>query len=150
MNTTEKFNSRVAKSDGCWEWTGGAFANGYGAFYVRGRGTLYAHRVAMELSGIEIPSGANVDHICYNRKCVNPEHLRVCTPSQNRQNTVLRSNNACGLKGVSWDNHGNNWRAVIKVDGKQVHLGKFPSKEAAHAAYCAAAAKHFGEFANFG
>ena len=39
------------------------------------------------------------------------------------------------------------WQAKIEVAGKQIHLGRFESREAAHKAYMAAARRHFGEFA---
>ena len=39
------------------------------------------------------------------------------------------------------------WRAYITYDGKWHHLGYFDTKDKAYAAYCRAALKHFGEFA---
>lgn len=43
-----------------------------------------AHRVAWELANAEeIPAGLYVDHMCRNRRCVNPDHLRVVTPRVN-------------------------------------------------------------------
>jgi len=34
-------------------------------------------------SGVELPNGMHVDHICRNRLCVRPDHLRVVTPKVN-------------------------------------------------------------------
>jgi len=39
------------------------------------------------------------------------------------------------------------WRARIRVDGIQIHLGYFYSRKKAARAYNAAAEKYFGEFA---
>lgn len=44
---------------------------------------IKCHRLSLMLMGVEIPPGMFVDHICRNRKCVRPEHLRVVTPKTN-------------------------------------------------------------------
>lgn len=41
----------------------------------------------------------------------------------------------------------NKWIAKISVNNVKIRLGRFTTLEAAHAAYCAAAKQHFGEFA---
>ena len=70
---------------GCWEWQG-TQTFGYGQFY-NGKKMALAHRWAYEsLTGNSIPKGLQIDHLCRNRKCVNPAHLEVVT---NREN-VLR------------------------------------------------------------
>lgn len=78
-------------------------------------------------------------------------NLREATKSQNQANTGLIATNASGLKGVSryraGERAGKPWQATIQKNGKSIFLGHFATKEAAHAAYVAAAEKHFGEFA---
>lgn len=78
------------------------------------------------------------------------ENLREATDAQNLQNIGMPKHNTSGLKGASWQEDKQKWRASICSRGKWRHLGYFSSKEEAHAAYCAAALELNGEFANFG
>lgn len=89
-----------------------------------------------------------IDHINGNRADNRLSNLREATPGQNAHNAKARSTNKSGLKGVSL--HRGRWHARIVVDYKMIILGYFPTKEAAHAAYCVAAKKYHGEFANNG
>ncbi len=69
-----RFWSKVDRGPGCWEWTASK-STGYGRFTIR-KGTIpVAHRVAWELLRGPIPSGMQLDHLCRNRACVNPDHL---------------------------------------------------------------------------
>jgi hypothetical protein len=73
------------------------------------------------------------------------KNLRVATVSQNAANKKLQVNSTTGFKGVRASKYG--WRASIEHNGEYHGLGTFSSKEAAHAAYCLAAERLFGEFA---
>jgi hypothetical protein len=78
-------------ADGCWDWAGYVTPQGYGSIYRGGgiRRPQQAHRVAYELLIGEIPEGLVLDHLCRNRKCVNPLHVEVVTQRIN----VLRGEN---------------------------------------------------------
>lgn len=84
----ERFMSHVIKGAGCWEWAGYHRADGYISFSV-GSKKFKAHRVAYELLVGPIPEGLEIDHICRNRGCVNPKHLRPVTHVQNMKNAVF-------------------------------------------------------------
>jgi hypothetical protein len=78
----------LAGHNGCWEWSGGTH-RGYGAFVVSQKPTVTAgaHRFAYELLVGKIPDGLTLDHLCRNKKCVNPLHLEPVTMRVN----VLRN-----------------------------------------------------------
>jgi hypothetical protein len=54
----------------CEPWTGSVDSEGYGR--TRGR---RAHRVVYEREVGQIPEGFTIDHLCRNRRCVNPAHM---------------------------------------------------------------------------
>jgi hypothetical protein len=83
---SQRFWEKVDKcTGGCWEWTAYRDREGYGRIQQGGRGgeALYAHRLAVQMDGREIPKGYNIDHVCTNRGCVNPAHLEVVTIGEN-------------------------------------------------------------------
>lgn len=82
----ERFWSKVDATGPCWEWTAHVGRAGYGQIHLEGR-TALAHRVAYQLLVGSIPDGLQLDHLCRNTKCVNPDHLE---PVPGRVN-ILRS-----------------------------------------------------------
>ncbi len=71
-------------SGGCLEWTGSKTAKGYGQIYLDGKQAM-AHRVAHELFIGPIPKGLEIDHLCFNKSCVNPHHIEAVTRSENNR-----------------------------------------------------------------
>jgi hypothetical protein len=65
---TNRFWSKVAKTEYCWEWTAYRDRGGYGEFGIGSR-IASAHRVAFELAFGPIPDGLHVLHVCDNRAC---------------------------------------------------------------------------------
>lgn len=74
-----RFWAKVDKSGECWMWVGACGPKGYGSVGSGGhRGkTVYAHRLAWELTRGPIPRGLVIDHLCRIRRCVNPDHLET-------------------------------------------------------------------------
>jgi len=68
----------------CWEWT--AYINkrtGYGTVKCSGRNQP-AHRAIYQIFVDVIPVHLESDHLCRNRKCVNPVHIEPVTPLENQ------------------------------------------------------------------
>jgi hypothetical protein len=66
----------VHQPAGCWEWRGAQIKGGYGQFATFRHGGFMAHRVAYELLIGPIAQGMQLDHLCRNRLCCNPDHLQ--------------------------------------------------------------------------
>lgn len=77
-----------ADEDGCWNWTGPIFSNGYGHISAVTFGTTLAHRAFYVAHKGAVPDGLDLDHLCRNRQCVNPDHLEPVTRSVNIQRGV--------------------------------------------------------------
>lgn len=82
LQDTDKFWSRVQKSDGCWLWTGALSGTGYGNLRIGGK-YWRAHQVSWVLTYGEIPKGIFVLHKCDNPPCVRPDHLFLGTGLDN-------------------------------------------------------------------
>ncbi len=88
-----------------------------------------------------------MDHVDLNKHNNAWSNLREATKSQNHANRPALSTNKSGIKGAYFDPVRRDWQSAIRKDGKTVALGHFRTANEAHAAYCSAAKKLFGEFA---
>lgn len=66
----------------CWNWTGKISKNGYAHLMSLGK-TYLAHRISYELFKGSIDKGLVIDHLCRNRKCINPDHLEAVSMREN-------------------------------------------------------------------
>lgn len=110
--------------------------------------TLYrAHRLAFLFMGVRLDG--YVDHINRIRHDNRWVNLRQSTLSQNNYNSCTR-HCASGIKGVYWDKRKLKWYSRIQFNSVSKFLGYYNTPEEAHEAYCKAADKYHGEFANYG
>ena len=81
----ERFLSKVQQgADGeCWEWTGAKFTTGYGNLFIRGGQCMVAHRYSWLAHRGPYDQRLDLDHLCRNRGCVNPDHLEPVTRQVN-------------------------------------------------------------------
>ncbi|MCI0598713.1 MAG: HNH endonuclease [Beijerinckiaceae bacterium] len=136
---TNSWNARYAGT------IAGSVNKKHGYRYISIDGRLYlAHRLAfLNMTGA-LPRD-DVDHVNLDRSDNRWINLREATQSQNQANTRKPRGNTSGWKGAS--RNGSRWQAQIGVNGKQIYLGRFRTPEEAHAAYCEAAVKYYGDFA---
>jgi len=98
---------------GCLEWKGPLGRGGYGRFTRDDGSSIAAHRFVWEfVMGQTIPDGMQIDHLCHteavnniecgggecsHRRCCNPKHLELVTPSENtlRQDHAERKVTHC-------------------------------------------------------
>lgn len=123
-----------------------AMYNGYAWYAVRNipkNGKQTTIRMHREI--LKTPQDMDTDHINMNGLDNRRNNLRICTRSQNYMNRGKYKDNISGYKGVYWYNK--KWVAQIKVNAKQIYLGRFKDKEQAAEAYNKAAKKYHGEFA---
>lgn len=107
-------------------------------------GEKYVILMHREILGIDDPR-IQVDH---RKPCATLDNrrlnLRIATPAQNAMN---KRSNKPHPKGTWFHQSTKKWRASIWIEGKNKHLGCFPTAETASEAYRVAAVSHFGEFA---
>lgn len=86
----------------CWPWTAAVRRKdeGYGAFWYEGRHHP-APRMALVLTGVEVPAGMVACHRCDNPSCCNPGHLFVGTPQDNDADRVAKKRQAYGARNAN-------------------------------------------------
>lgn len=125
-------------------------AKGSGYWHIAIKGRLYiASRLAFLYVTGDFPNG-EIDHINRDRGDDSWKNIREASRSENQRNTGIRRDNTSGYKGVSWNARRSKWVAYVNKDGKRIFLGYFTCKHEAHRAYCEAAERLHGKYANTG
>ena len=117
---------------------GAGHHDGYRNVRVDGKG-YQEHRLAWFYVNGTWPPG-DLDHVNRDRADNRIANLREACDQLNGQNKGIARNNKSGARGVHWCKTHNQWRAVIRVNWKLKHIGRFDTVEEARAAYMQAAA----------
>lgn len=83
---------RVDNETGCWVWTGPDDGKGYGFFSVPYEGEHRSHRAFWVRHRGAIAPDLELDHLCRNPSCVNPDHLEPVTHAENMRRARLDQN----------------------------------------------------------
>lgn len=115
----EKVMQKVVKTDGtlntpCWIWQGRVNAYGYAILsptrYSRSNSTIAHRHIWEELNGL-VPEKHDLDHLCRNRACVNPEHLEPVTRLEN----ILRGALVALRKNPDFCKNGHPWTTENRI-----------------------------------
>jgi len=110
-HTVESLMALTRPDGDCMIWQGTARVNGYGVTVYMGKQTT-THRIMYQLhTGQPVPDGVEVDHICNNRRCINPAHLQAVSHTENMR--LARERRTTCRAGHEW-NDDNTYITFIK------------------------------------
>lgn len=136
MSLDDRIEPRITRrDDGCWSWRGW-HNHGYALLSQKDGHHIRIHRWMYEKYVGPLVDGLVIDHICGNRGCVNPGHLRQITNQGNVEHFTkpVRSHNTSGFRGVRFHAHSGLWTASVMVKGKLYLTYHKTIEEAAEAA----------------
>lgn len=74
------------------------------------------------------------------------DNLRLATNAENNRNKTKTRDALSAYKGVTFDSSRGKWKAQIKVNYKNIFLGRFESEQEAHTAYVVASREYHADF----
>jgi hypothetical protein len=80
---------QIDPASNCWNWQQALSPRGYGMASYVGRKKMQAHRLSFTAFVGSIPEGLLVRHLCHNKRCCNPEHLRPGTEQDNADDETI-------------------------------------------------------------
>ncbi|NJP41191.1 endonuclease [Oscillospiraceae bacterium HV4-5-C5C] len=125
-------------------------------FYIGSKGPHSSGFYVIDCNGralhdylFEHRDGFEIDHINLdtldNRRC----NIRYCTHQQNQMNQPLQQNNTSGVSGVSYYPSRHKFRARIKVNQHEIHLGYYDTFEDAVMARNVGMLCMFGQYGRY-
>ena len=86
----------------------------------------FAHRIAYAIAHGPFDKDLVVDHQCFNKSCVNPDHLRLVTPQQNSENREhALAKNYSRVRNVHWKSDFGIWQVSVGHNHKTYYGGYF-------------------------
>lgn len=146
------FAARTEWRGDCLIWTGAKSSYGYGMFNSNNQ-RYVAHRYAWERARGPIPDGMLVDHAQHcDPACVNVDHLRLATRSQNNANKrgARQDNKSTGVRNVYPTRNRKRFRVSVGHNGERHWGGVFDTLEEAATAAESLREELFGTFAGKG
>lgn len=90
----ERAATRYQISGNCWISNYSVASHGYAQIgwdtKAEGHSVVGAHRAAWTHHNGPIPDGLTIDHLCRQRRCVNPDHLRLLTNVENASDNGMK------------------------------------------------------------
>lgn len=130
LNELDRLFTNVTVTEtGCHEWQGARNPRGYGRI-ARGRLAYPAHRLAYFSANGQIDRLLDIDHLCRNKACVNPEHLELVTRSINSKRMIAAQNRTHCPRGHALE--GDNLIKSLLHQGRACHSCDVAGRAARH------------------
>lgn len=79
----------VDENTGCWLWQWSKSKKGYGRMRDANGRNRVAHRVYYEERFGPVDAHCQIDHLCKNASCVNPDHMEAVSAAENVRRTSV-------------------------------------------------------------
>jgi len=119
--STDEFSLIAGLDAGdCWRWDGTILDSGYGQLKVKGK-RFAAHRYSFFIvHGNEETPEYQIDHLCRNKRCVNPNHMEQVPGEVNRSRSTISS--ALNAQKTHCIRGHDNWRVNPKTGWRSCRI----------------------------